>query len=256
MINSLRYFNFKKSKIAYHINDSLKSHSVILFLHGGFSQPNCYKSLLGEIAKSSTLISIHLPGHGKSSSLTYSWKKDDYVAIIEAFILQLPYDSITIIGHSFGGCLALEIPARKVINIKKIVLISSGGIELKSSKRNLFFNFLIKKTRYVFNTKSNKIVLFSIGKDFIGNIFLHLTSYHHLINSILTITDNPKIELHNITVPALIIWGDDDEIFPLFIAHELLKKVKQSSLIIIPGNHDICMVFPNLFNDHIKSFIE
>ena len=47
-----------------------------------------------------------------------------------------------------------------------------------------------------------------------------------------------------IAVPTLILWGEDDEIFPASTAVRLHTMIKNSEMRMVRGNHDWCLFKP------------
>lgn len=64
-------------------------------------------------------------------------------------------------------------------------------------------------------------------------------------------------KLHEITVPVLAVWGENDNIIPIDDAELLVKSVKQGDLIVIPGGtHAPYMSEPKLFNQWLIQFAD
>ena len=52
-----------------------------------------------------------------------------------------------------------------------------------------------------------------------------------------------------ISVPTIIIWGENDWIYPLEIAYKFKKHIPHAVLKIVPGNHDWLIYNPLQFPD-------
>ena len=64
-------------------------------------------------------------------------------------------------------------------------------------------------------------------------------------------------QLDNITIPTLLIWGNNDKIVPIKIAQEIKMLVKNSDLKIIDkAGHNSFLDNPNLFYSYVKKFVE
>ena len=77
---------------------------------------------------------IDLPGFGSSSEPTYAYTIYDYYEIVSELLTKLNIDNPVMIGHSFGGRVAIVYAAKK--KVSKLVLLSAPF--RRSTKRNTF----------------------------------------------------------------------------------------------------------------------
>ncbi len=101
----------------------------LLLIHGANIGWGMWYLNIPELSKKYKVIAIDLPGAGASDSLDY--KNADlqktFVKLVENFLLFLGVDNIRVIGHSFGGWVAMKLAIASNINIKKIILSDSLG---------------------------------------------------------------------------------------------------------------------------------
>jgi pimeloyl-ACP methyl ester carboxylesterase len=74
------------------------------------------------------VIALDLPGFGKSSTPTEVWGNNEYVDFVMAFLKKKNIDRFSIIGHSFGGSLAIKIGACYKEKIIKIVFCDAAFV--------------------------------------------------------------------------------------------------------------------------------
>ena len=87
-------------------NESQKN--TLIFIHGNSHSLRsfCWQ-MESPLLSSFRLIAIDLPGHGESSTGTYSI--GEFSRLINAFIRSLALEHVVIVGHSLGGHIALNI---------------------------------------------------------------------------------------------------------------------------------------------------
>lgn len=229
-----KYFENEHGKLRYFQAGSGKA---ILFLHGGGVKAKTYKKFLDLLSKNYLVIAPDLPCFGKS---TCPNSVADYSKILEKFIQSLNFGKIAIIGHSLGGVVALQLSAGN-INIPLLILVDSAGLSRNFSKIKFLYIYFIEKTiRDIFKYKNLKTFLL-IVQDFFENIFKRFHECNFTIKVIKKFLLTDFSDFQNVNSKTLILWGEQDEIFPKNIAENFHQKIKNSELKIVDGNHDWCL---------------
>lgn len=227
----------------------------LLFLHGGGLRISAgtYHEILLALAGKYHVIAPDIPGFGNSDIPVIPWDFSDYASFFDKFLEKQNLDSVTIVGHSFGGGVALLLSVKST-RISQLVLVDSTGLKMSSfSFWRLLFS-LFKKTVSQFSFKNTPTIL-KIIIDFFTNSFKHfwyLPKVYRIVKKSLT-TDYPQIR--KINSPTLLLWGEYDNLFPLETARRLNNQIKNSRLEIIKGGHDWCLFEPELFVKKIEDFI-
>ncbi|MFN3940290.1 MAG: alpha/beta fold hydrolase, partial [Chitinophagales bacterium] len=64
-------------------------------------------------------------------------------------------------------------------------------------------------------------------------------------------------ELHKITAPTLLIWGNNDTITPPCVGEEINKLIPNSQLVFIDKcGHAPMMEQPQIFNAYLEDFLK
>ncbi|MBD2233516.1 alpha/beta fold hydrolase [Phormidium tenue] len=95
-----------------------------VFIHGMACAADLWRPQLEQTAQQRTAIAISLPGHGASTPPT----DDDYspAACANALFVvldALQLESILLVGHSYGSCVALAAAAAQPCRIAKLILV-------------------------------------------------------------------------------------------------------------------------------------
>lgn len=86
---------------------------TLLLIHGlGASLEHWYR-LVPLLAEEFKLIILDLPGAGRSDKPKRNYSLDFYTEVLEQFIDQLNLKDIVLVGHSFGGGVALQLAIKK-----------------------------------------------------------------------------------------------------------------------------------------------
>ena len=172
---------------------------------------------------------LDLPGFGESDEPSSVWKIEDYSFMLEEFVKKLGIKKPIIIGHSFGGRIAIRYSSNN--SIEKLVLFGSPCIrfekELSTSVK------ILKKIKTLpgMNYIGEKM------KKYIGSSDYKNAS--PIMRQVLVEVVNEDLSqfAREIEEPTLLIWGDHDEAVPVYEARELEKIMPDAALIVLPGSH-------------------
>ena len=170
---------------------------------------------------------IDLPGFGSSSEPTYAYTIYDYYEIVSELLSKLKIDNPVMIGHSFGGRVAIVYAAKK--KVSKLVLLSAPF--RRSTKRNTFKVRVLKFLKKVPVVKE----LESYMKTKIGSSDYRNAS--PMMRNILVNVVNEDLTgyLKQISVPTLLIWGDLDTAVPIEDARYAESIMEDAGLVVYEG---------------------
>lgn len=223
----------------------------LLILHGWGSKSERWQKVAELLAKNGIKVIIpDLPGFGKSDQPQTALEPEEYCKIIEDFIKILNLEKFYLLGHSFGGALAVKCTLDFPEKINKLFLVAAACFRKRSLKKRFFyaiskvfkiFSFLpfysyVRKGFYKYIVCSDYPYTDGVMKD------IYLKIIKKDLSDIL-----PKIQN-----PTVIIWGEKDKITPLKEAYSIKEKIKNSKLIIIPeGSHDLEQKLPEKLSEII-----
>ncbi|WP_216830649.1 alpha/beta fold hydrolase [Alkalihalobacterium elongatum] len=106
----------------------------LLFIHGFLSTNHVYDKVLSYFTKHYDVISIDLPGHGKSS---YNNEKTvyDYAIRIVELLSSLHIINATWIGHSMGGYITMAAIENHTEYVKRAAFVYSSPVEDSNEDR-------------------------------------------------------------------------------------------------------------------------
>jgi len=210
----------------------------LLILHGWGSNSGRWqrvKKLFEE--KGIEVLVLDLPGFGVTLSPQKAWSRDDYINWIFQKVKERNWQKFNLLGHSFGGGLAVKLAANFSEKVDKLILLSPAIIQRKSIKTYLFYyiSYLGKK---VFSLPGFKI-LYPLAEKLIYK--LAGTKDYYVADGMMKETmkkigkEEPlEMILGRIRVPTLILWGKKDDVLPVKDAHYIKEKIRDSELKIIP----------------------
>lgn len=227
----------------------------ILVLHGGPGVDHKYMLNLRELAKYYRLIFVDQRGNGKSKITNYNTLKFKYfTSDLENIREHLKIDKWIVVGHSFGGFVALEYVLRYAQRVSQLVLIDTGfnaiQVQKEAPKILLKWNYSEEVSTWAYKFFNGNIYLFQIPYAFLkfGKSYFYRFNIKIFLKSILgkhTLKTvhlwfreyfngwDLKKELSMIKNPTLIIAGEKDFQFPPDYQRIMEKNIINSRLCII-----------------------
>lgn len=210
------------------------SDPVMLFLHGWQDSSRTFDALASHLSQGWRVIRLDLPGFGQTEMPPIAWNLSDYVEFVAAFIGKLNLHIAVLVGHSFGGRIAIKGIAENHLHVDKVVLIASAGVTPRKSIRNIFLAMgtlvgraVIALPPFCFWREGLRQKLYRlIGSDYanagaLSDIFVRI------------IAEDLSAQARLLDIPTLLIWGAHDTETPLADGQRLTSLIRGSVLRVI-----------------------
>ena len=211
---------------------------AIVALHGIPTSSALFEPLLPHLA-GYRLIAPDLIGQGGTE--TPVGARLDYAAYQEhlaAFLATVAPDEFDLIVHDLGGVLGLEWAADHPRRVRRIIVLSTGvtwsfrvGFLLHAA--NLLFGTALLRLGLPWTLKGHGKLEPSLVDTWVAPWTrrrllrgLDLFAPAHLARL--------RAKLGHIQAPVLLIWGREDDVFPLSFARGIVERLPQSKLVIVP----------------------
>jgi len=214
--------NFKTSKFDYTRQGNGKA---IVLLHGFLEDRTMWEPFLHVLSENHTVITIDLPGHGKSDCIGYIHSMELMAEVVEAVLKKENIKAAKIMGHSMGGYVALAFAERHPEMCTEIVLLNStpkgDSTERKENRARAIA--LVKKNKDAFLSMAISHLFAEKNKSkFSAEIeSLKKEALKMKTQGIIAALEGMKVRkdrtrlLKKLTVPKTIIAGTLDPIMPL-----------------------------------------
>jgi pimeloyl-ACP methyl ester carboxylesterase len=231
---------------------------TVVMIHGWGDTLDTFELLQREVGKEYGVISLDLPGFGKSSPPNKPWHLDDYAKIIASFLEKKGRKhTYCFIGHSNGCAILIRGLATGVLEADKLVLMASAGIrdQEKTKKSTLK---LATKSGKVASSILPKGVRSSLRKkyyDAIGSEMLLFPELEQTFKNV--VGQDIQEDAAKLTLPTLIIYGEDDTVTPPKYGGMLHNLIQGSKLEIVEqAGHFVHRDAPDDTANLIKDFLK
>lgn len=201
----------------------------ILLLHGWGQNIAMMKPLGDNFCDRFKITIIDFPGFGESEEPKEKWNIEMYSNMLEDFVKAVGIKKPIVMGHSFGGRVAIRYSSRNAI--EKLVLFGSPCIRVQE-KLPLSVKILKKlKTLPGLNSLGEYMKKYIGSRDYKAASPIMRQTLVEVVNE-----DLSKFA-REIEEPTLLIWGENDTEAPVNDAEELEKIMIDAALILLPGTH-------------------
>jgi pimeloyl-ACP methyl ester carboxylesterase len=230
---------------------SLGHGATILFLHGFGESKHTWRYLERDLARNYRLYSLDLKGFGDSPKIKDGlYSIYDQALLVENFIKKHRLKNVTIVGHSLGGGVAmvLALMAKKhSLSIRRLVLINTMAYnqQLPSMLRLLNTPVIgplglqvmsghwhaLEAYKYAF---SDDTKIPNEGVEQSAKMIENPDAKYAYIKTVAQLVPDDIEEMttryKKITIPTLIIWGEDDISIGVYNAYRLHYILPNSRL--------------------------
>ncbi|RYY57717.1 MAG: alpha/beta hydrolase [Chitinophagaceae bacterium] len=179
---------------------------------------------------------------------------------VNKFVEARGYENAHLLGNSLGGHVGMVyLLKNKPPQIKSLILTGSSGLF-----ENGMGDSYPKRGDYEYIRKKTELTFFDpamASKELVDDVFAITNNRLKVIKIIAlaksAIRNNLGEELKEITLPTLLIWGNNDTITPPFVAQEFNKLIPNSELQFIDKcGHAPMMEVPDEFNAILHKFLK
>jgi enoyl-CoA hydratase/carnithine racemase len=100
----------------------------LVLLHGITSTSDAWRDVFPRLAERYTVVAPDLIGHGRSAKPRGDYSLGAYAAGMRDLLAVLGFERGTVVGHSFGGGIAMQFSYLFPEFVERMALVSSGGL--------------------------------------------------------------------------------------------------------------------------------
>jgi len=224
------------------------------------------------------VLTLDLPGAGLSDKPEIDYRPDQMLDFFVGFMDAVNIPQATLVGNSMGAGLAIGMALAHPTRVAKLVLIDGlpqhvmEKLTSPSVRRAIETSapsWLVSFGNMLFGGLMTESVLREIVHDqaLLTPAVIERSNRNRqrpgLVNPLMTVRENLPLwesgfatRVGEITHPTLVIWGEEDRVFPIAVGDELHQTIKGSRFIRIPkAGHIPQWERPDLVNQELITFI-
>jgi pimeloyl-ACP methyl ester carboxylesterase len=212
---------------------------LLVLVHGITNSSASWEPVLALLGQRFTVIAPDLLGHGDSAKPRGDYSLGANASLLRDLMLALGHEQATIVGHSLGGGIAMQMAYQFPERVERLVLVSSGGLgrQLTPALRaaalpgaELVLPLLAAQPIVIAGTKVSgwmQRIGLRVNSDLAAvargiATLTDIESRHAFVHTARAVIEiggqrisaTDKLYLAE-AVPKLIVWGDRDQIIPV-----------------------------------------
>ncbi|HNV27747.1 MAG TPA: alpha/beta hydrolase [Cyclobacteriaceae bacterium] len=228
---------------------------VLMLLHGLFGALSNWEGVVSHYSRHFRVIIPMLPIYEmpiKEAGL------QGLREFVEQFVAMKKLEKMMIMGNSLGGHVGILYTLANPDKVSKLVLTGSSGLFENtmggSYPRRGSYDYIRERVAYTFYDP--KVA----SKELVDEVFETTRSIPKCMRIVAIAKsaqrNNLALELANIKVPTLLVWGLNDTITPPMVGHDFNRLIPNSELKFIDKCcHAPMMEHPQKFNELVEDFL-
>jgi pimeloyl-ACP methyl ester carboxylesterase len=231
---------------------------VVLLIHGLAGSSKTWDLVVPRLSEHYDVIAPDLLGHGESAKPSGDYSLGSFASGLRDFLAVLDVPRVTIVGHSFGGGVAMQLAYQHPRLVDRLVLVGSGGLGREVSW--LLRILSLPGAEYLMPLwfpkpiveRATEVGRFLGRRDIRHPRFSELwraysslagasnrTAFVRTMRGVIepggqSVTAGDRLYLAA-RVPTLIVWGDRDGVIPVQHGIDAHEKIDNSRLVILDG---------------------
>jgi 3-oxoadipate enol-lactonase len=247
--------------------DDKGSGSPVVLTHSYFCSGEMWRELVPQLVEAYRVVNVDLRGHGKSSAIGAPFSLYDLVDDIVRVLDSLDIERAAWAGLSVGGMVSMRAALTVPDRVAGLLLLDThAGVETRmrrvkyAAMRTIARQFglgavLPAISRLMFGPttrRMNRQLVSEWEEKFRSADLMSMLLYARcLVNR-----DSIVSRLGEVSVPALVIVGEEDAALPVYCAEEIAAGLPDARLVVVPeAGHLSALEQPTIIADEMCRFL-
>ncbi|EPX63054.1 Menaquinone biosynthesis related protein, putative DHNA-CoA thioesterase [Cystobacter fuscus DSM 2262] len=228
----------------------------LVLLHGRGSAASTWFPLLPALVREHRVLAVDLPGFGGSPAAPGPLRTAEdglrfFVEPVEAVLSALAPGPMTLVGHSLGGLVALELALRGRVPVERLVLVDAMGLGPEMAREaRLYFRVGPERLARVLGPKlfgriaplpdtPHRHRLMALDYELM-TVSGGRTRATRAFNTLVPLTGDVfhrRERLGEVKPPTVYLWGENDGVLPVSLAEAAVRAQPCARLVRVRTGH-------------------
>jgi len=241
---------------------------TVVFLHGWALDHRVYKRALSRLVRAGVrVIAPALPGFGGTAALDrHHVSLSSYGDWTARFLDALgSTEPVVVVGHSFGGGVAICLAHDRPDRVRGLVLVNSiggstwtrRGSAMRSMAERPLWDWGLHFGRDLLPTRQARRVIPVIVSEAVPNLLRDPRSFWDAAG--LARRADLRVELARLRerqLPVVILWGRSDRLITRHSFEEMCRVLGDPEVVTVEGSHAWLLADPNAFGEVMTNVLE
>ncbi len=218
----------------------------LVVVHGVASRAADAAPLYRRLMQQHRVYALDLLGYGESDKpRNASYSVAQQSDIVRGFMEAVSVAEADVIGISLGGWIALKVAAEHPERVRRLVLVSSAGLQFPTTLRETSFsaaNLDELRASLTLQTDNAKYAPGFVLRDFLRHSKERAWIVRRSMREALSGRDLLDRKLQKVRMPVLLVWGTNDRIIPFTVAASMQRELPHAKLIALRGCGHLAIV--------------
>lgn len=235
----------------------------VVLLHGWGCSGDLMKSVGEHLVKDMTVLAVDFPAHGQSTQPPEPWGVPEFAACLKELLTKLNFLPCSVIAHSFGGRVTIELASEDADLFDRIILTGAAGIRKQADGKSTQKTSTYKKLKSLVEMARKLRILGNLPDKWQEALVQKYGSKDYAALSpemrktfVKVVNYDQSEKLATIKNSTLLVWGDKDTETPLWMGQQMEREIPDSALIVLNGGtHFAYLEHAARFNAIARSFL-
>lgn len=208
----------------------------ILFLHGWGGSRDSLRGIATLFEHTHAVHLLDLPGFGDAPAPPEGWGTIDYADLVQQYMLDRLKGSVILVGHSFGGRVSVRLAARRLPQVRGLVLMAVPGLPEHGWSRARLRRIAIRTLRRVLVAIQPIVGSTPVqwhSRRFGSKDYQAAGALRPLL--VRTVTEDLTESARAVACPTLLVWGSDDRETPPWLQQRYARLLgNRAKAVLLP----------------------
>jgi pimeloyl-ACP methyl ester carboxylesterase len=228
----------------------------LLMLHGWGQSSLSFMGAASALEQRFRLLTPDLPGFGFSEAPKEAWGSAEYARVVAGLARAAGFESVNVLGHSFGGKVALALATAYPELVRRLVIVASPIVRLapEADVRGRSRTYaLVRKAANLVPPLRGRVLEWARNRYGSADYRAAGPLRPTLVR---VVNEDWRPALPAVQAPVLLIWGSADAEVPLRVAEESMEGLANAELVVLEGaGHFPFLDQPEAFAEAVARFL-
>ena len=196
----------------------------VLALHGWGRSHHDFDAVLRPVDGAPPLdaLAVDLPGFGATPPPAEAWGAADYAGCVAALLDELSTPAV-VVGHSFGGRVAVHLAASRPADVSALVVSGAPLLRLGSPRRPALGFRAVRQLHRAGLVGADRM---EAARRRYGSADYRAAEGIMRQVHVRAVAETDEQQLDEVSCPVDLVWGEDDTTVPLEVAQRALERLR------------------------------